>query len=92
MVFSIEFKIICYFSRNMRPQIVKKVVFLAFCFLTNAIALAQTSGSGEGPPNPGQGRGPNLPIDENLIILLVVGIIYGSYIAYKRYTIKNNQH
>lgn len=91
MVFSFEFKINYYFSRHMRPQIVKRIILIVFCFFAKAMVLAQTGGSGEGPPNPGGQRGPELPIDENLIILLVVGILYGSYIAYKRQRLKNTQ-
>lgn len=74
----------------MRPQIVKRIILIVFCFFANAIVLAQTGGSA-GPPNPGQTRGPELPIDENMLLLLVAGILYGSYIAYKRQRIKNTQ-
>ena len=51
----------------------------------NVITLViQTSSAGQGPPPPSQNRGPQLPIDDNLWILLVVGILFGAYIIYKR--------
>jgi hypothetical protein len=41
----------------------------------------------QGPPPPAGGtgsRGPHLPIDENIWILLAMGIFLGIYIIYKR--------
>jgi len=41
----------------------------------------------QGPPPPAGGtggKGPNLPIDENIWILLAIGIIFGIYIIYRR--------
>lgn len=40
-----------------------------------------------GPPPPGGGyetNGGQLPIDENIWVLIAVGILFGIYIAYKR--------
>ncbi len=51
----------------------------------NFIMLAvQTASSNQGPPAPSQNRGPELPIDDNLWILVVVAILFGVYIIYKR--------
>ena len=51
----------------------------------NVIMIAlQTASGDQGPPPPSQNRGPQLPINDNLWILLVVGILFGVYIIYKR--------
>jgi len=51
----------------------------------NVLTLViQTTSAGQGPPPPSQNRPPQLPIDDNLWILLVGGIILGAYIIYKR--------
>jgi len=53
----------------------------------NFIMLAIQSASGtQGPPPPVRGgtRGPQLPIDDNIWILLAMGIFLGIYIIYKR--------
>jgi len=76
----------------MRPQIVKKIKILApavLCFLTSTMVLGQANNGSSGPPTPSQQRGPELPIDDNLMILLIIGLLYGSYVAYKRFRIKN---
>ncbi len=44
----------------------------------------QAASGSQGPPPPSQNRGPQLPIDDNLWILLVAGILFGAYIIYKR--------
>lgn len=41
----------------------------------------------QGPPAPerdGDPEGPQLPIDDNIWILIVAGILFGIYIIYKR--------
>lgn len=54
-------------------------------FIYNVILLAaQTVSGSQAPPPPSQNRGPNLPIDDNIWILLVVGILFGAYLIYKR--------
>ena len=73
----------------MRSQIVKKIATTTLFLLTATIVLGQSGGGSLGPPAPAQNRGPELPIDDNLIILLVVGLLYGAYIAYKIYRVKN---
>jgi len=73
----------------MRPQIVK-ILTIALFLLNSAGMLSQRSGGGKGPPAPGGQRSfPELPIDNNILILIVIGLAYGAYIAYKRY-LKNN--
>ncbi len=44
----------------------------------------QAASGGQGPPPPSQNRGPGLPIDDNLWILLAAGVLFGAYIIYKR--------
>jgi len=54
-------------------------------FIYNVILLAVQIASGsQGPPPPTQNRGPQLPIDDHIWILILAGIILGIYIAYKR--------
>ncbi len=53
----------------------------------NFIMLAIQTGTGHhGPPQPDHGgtRGPQLPIDDNIWILLGIAIIFGIYVIYKR--------
>jgi len=53
--------------------------------LFNVISLAvQATSSKQGPPPPSQNRGPLFPLDDNIWILIVVGIVFGVYIIYKR--------
>ena len=76
----------------MRPQIVKKIKISApavLCFLTSTMVLGQAKSAGSGPPAPPLQRTPGLPIDENLMILLALGLLYGGYVAYKKYRTKN---
>ena len=73
----------------MRPQIVK-ILTIALFLLNSAGMLSQQRGGGKGPPHPQRTpTPPELPIDDNILILLVLGLVYGAYIAYKRYRIKN---
>ncbi len=73
----------------MRSQIVKKIAAIALCFFTSAILFGQAGSGSSGPPAPTQSRGPQLPIDDNLIILAIAGLLYGAYVDYKSYRIKN---
>lgn len=51
----------------------------------NVIMLAvQTASSDQGPPAPSQNRGPQLPIDDNLWILIFVGLLFGIYVIYRK--------
>lgn len=51
----------------------------------NVIMLAvQTASGDQGPPPPSQNRGPQLPIDDNLWILIAVGALLGIYVIYRR--------
>ena len=70
----------------MRPQIVKILTLILLVF--NSISmLAQNAG----PPHPSQRRPPDLPapIDDNVLVLIMIGLFYGIYIAYKKYQAKN---
>ena len=43
-----------------------------------------------GPPPPAGNRRPPQPIDESIIILIVLGVLYGAYIAYKKHQLKDS--
>ncbi|KJJ38607.1 hypothetical protein MB09_07925 [Aequorivita vladivostokensis] len=54
-------------------------------FIYSFIMLAiQSASAGQGPPPPSQNRPPHFPIDDNLWILIVLGILFGAYILFKR--------
>lgn len=54
-------------------------------FIYSFIMLAiQSASAGQGPPPPSQNLAPGLPIDDNLWILLVAGVLFGAYILFKR--------
>lgn len=61
----------------MRPQIVK-IFVLGLVFLLPNVAMAQSPPPPTGPPPPG------FPIDANIFILIILGLVYGAYVAYKR--------
>lgn len=76
----------------MRPQILNKIKISApavLCFLASTMVLGQANAGSSGPPAPTNQRGPQLPIDDNLLILAALGLLYGCFIAYKRYRFKN---
>lgn len=69
-----------------RPQILKRILTLLF-FALCTIMNAQHSGNETGPPPPntgGQVRGPELPIDQGLILLILIGLVYGIYTIRKK--------
>ncbi len=66
----------------MRPQIVK--ILILVLFLVNSITMLGQSLSGSsGPPPPYNRAPPDAPIDESIVILIIAGLIYGVFIAYK---------
>ena len=68
----------------MRPQIVKILTLILLVF--NSISmLGQTSNKSSGPPPPDHTLTPGFPIDNNIFILLVAGLLFGIYVAYKKY-------
>ncbi len=76
----------------MRPQIVKKIKISApavLFFLTSTMVFGQANAGSSGPPAPTNQRGPELPIDDNLLILVALGLAYGCYVACKQYRVKN---
>ena len=59
---------------------------ILFIYSFIILGIQAPSGSG-GPPQPRPGYVPNggqLPIDENIWVLIVVGILFGIYVIYKR--------
>lgn len=65
----------------MRPQIVKILTIMLF-LLNSFYMLGQSSSAKSGPPPPPQ-RTPQLPIDTNIYILIVAGILLGIYVVLK---------
>ena len=63
-----------------QPQVLSKLVCLVL-FFTPVLAFAQEPP----PPNPEQSRGPEfgLPIDANIYILILAGIVIGVYALLK---------
>ncbi len=70
----------------MRPQIVPILAVVLF-FLNSASMLAQSVS----PPPPRQNRGPELPIDSDLMVLLSLGVLLGVYVMYKKIKNKHPQ-
>lgn len=71
----------------MRPQIVRFISTFVLVVYSGTSMLAQQLGSDTGPPPPdqgGQARGPELPIDNSIIILIAAGLIYGLYVIWVR--------
>jgi hypothetical protein len=69
----------------MRSQIVN-ILTLLFSFLSTVSVFGQRVGD-SAPPQPRPGpTPPELPIDDNLIILLMLGICLGVYYFYKKRT------
>ncbi len=66
----------------MRPQIVTILTFV-LCVFTGTNMLAQQTNAGSGPPEPTNQRGPLFPIDDSILILLAIGLIFGCYIVVK---------
>lgn len=72
----------------MRPQIVKKLT-LILCTLMGAPVLAQQFGGASAPPVPDSSHlpppPPELPIDSGLTLLLIAGLVYGTYFMWKKF-------
>jgi len=73
----------------MRPQIVTILTFvLVFIINTPLLGMTALSGPGTGPPPPNRMPDPppelSIPVDDNLYILIAMGLLYGIYVYYKR--------
>ena len=75
----------------MRPQIVKILTWVLFLG-TSTSMLAQRSNAGSSPPSPTSERGPELPLDESIIVLICAGLILGCYVAFKNMKAKSKLH
>ncbi len=72
----------------MRPQIVIILTFLLGLW-SNGVMFAQSSGGSKSPPPPSSQRTPQFPIDDWILPLLIVGIVYGCLIMYRRNRLAN---
>ncbi len=68
----------------MRPQIVT-ILTVVFTGLINTAVTAQSTGIESGPPPPPQRTPVELPLDGWITALVVLAVIYGGFIAYKRW-------
>tara|TARA_R110002072_G_scaffold235697_2_gene393335 strand:- start:19562 stop:19771 length:210 start_codon:yes stop_codon:yes gene_type:complete len=68
----------------MRPQIVKKISLLFIHFFVCAVALGQQTP----PPPPERTPGPQLPIDNHIIILILFGVLLGAYFLLRKKSVK----
>ncbi len=70
----------------MRPQIVKIYTYV-FCLCASTTLFGAPLQAVNEPPEPTSERtpGPELPIDDNIYILVAVAIILGIYVAYRRH-------
>jgi len=70
----------------MRPQIVKIYTYV-FCLCASTTLFGAPLQAVNEPPPPNQQRtgGPELPIDENIYILVAIAIILGVIVAYRRH-------
>lgn len=53
--------------------------------------LGQSPTGSSGPPPPSNNRGPGLPIDDNILILILIGLAFGAYVIYKKSRINTPQ-
>ena len=74
----------------MRPQIVKILTFGLF-IINSTYMLGQSPSGSSSPPPPSNNRGPNLPIDDNILILILLGLAFGVYVIYKKSRINTLQ-
>lgn len=71
----------------MRPQIVKIYTYV-LCLCASTTLFGASLQAVNEPPQPTSQRtpgGPELPIDENIYILVAAAIILGIYVAYRRH-------
>lgn len=74
----------------MRPQIVKILTLVLFISNSTAMLAQSLSSDSAGPPAPNRGaHPPELPISDGIEVLLCIALVYGCYIAYKRFQLKN---
>ena len=74
----------------MRPQIVKILTFVLF-IVNSTYMLGQSHSGSSGPPPPSNNRGPGLPIDDSILILILIGLAFGAYVIYKKSRINSPQ-
>lgn len=66
----------------MRPQIVKYILFIYAHFFVMGVAVAQERVPP--PPQPERTPGPQLPIDNHILILIIFGVFLGAYFLLRK--------
>ncbi|MAZ71691.1 MAG: hypothetical protein CMC70_00955 [Flavobacteriaceae bacterium] len=70
----------------MRPQIVKIFTYVLCALASTTVFGTPLQVVNEPPPpNPQRTIGPELPIDENIYMLVAVALIFGIIVAYRRH-------
>lgn len=57
---------------------------MTLLLINSTTVLGQAATKGSNPPPPDQRTPPGLPIDEQMIWLVIAGLCYGIYVAYKQ--------
>jgi|GEM_PF-853999 len=70
----------------MRPQVIF-ILSIALSLCTTVVSFGQSLSDTNGPPPPKGGtlNGPQFPIDDNIYILLAMGLLLGVYFLIKKY-------
>lgn len=75
----------------MRSQIIL-ILTIVLSLYTNVVSFGQSISESIGPPPPNEGgtiNGPQLPIDDSFIVLLIAGLLLGVYFLIKKHHSKN---
>lgn len=72
----------------MRPQIVIILALVLSLFNSTTMLALQKSGE-TGPPPPNRTPPPELPIDHGIVILIVIGLLFGCYVVWKKICANN---
>ncbi len=66
----------------MRPQIVSNILIFLIHFMVMGVAYGQQKAPP--PPQPERTNTPGLPIDDHIVILVIVGFVLAGYFFYRK--------